>query len=220
MSWQRLIPALAAAGALGAGGYALARSRKARRAEHLLVAAGLKLEQLREVMPYLPESQARQHLPHLVRAMAERGITTPARRAAYLAQLAFESRELRSLVELASGTAYEGREDLGNTQPGDGPRFKGRGPIQLTGRYNYRMAGRALGVPLEQKPELAERLDVGHRVAAWFWESRQLNRLADAGDIREITRRINGGFNGLEQRERYWQRARAVLGVATPGGVA
>jgi len=107
--------------------------------------------------------------------------------------------------------AYEGRRDLGNTQPGDGKRYKGRGPIQLTGRNNYRAAGGALGLELEANPQRAADVDVGFRVAAWFWTSRGLNLLADVGDFREITRRINGGFNGLPQREAYSRRALEVL---------
>jgi putative chitinase len=148
-------------------------------------------------------------------AMREEGVVTPRRQAAFLAQLAVESGELRYFRELASGEAYEGRANLGNTQPGDGVRYKGRGPIQLTGRANYRAAGRALGLPLEERPELVERPEVGFRVAAWFWGSRGLNPLADAGTeeaFREITRRINGGYNGLETRLRYWRRAREVFG--------
>jgi putative chitinase len=172
---------------------------------------GLTLAQLRAIMPRLSEALGTAYLPHLNAAMAAADISTTRRRAAFLAQLAHESGELRFWEELADGKAYEGRQSLGNTQPGDGPRYKGRGPIQLTGRANYRAAGQALGIDLEKSPERARDVDVGFRVAAWFWSSRGLNPLADAGDFREITRRINGGYNGLPQREAYYARALQVL---------
>ncbi len=168
-------------------------------------------EQLRGIMTRLSVARADECLPALDAAMREADITTPRRQAAFLAQLAHESGELRFFEELASGEAYEGRESLGNTQKGDGRRYKGRGPIQLTGRSNYRAAGRALGIDLEAEPTRAAELDVGFRVAGWFWTTRGLNALADAGDFRELTRRINGGHNGLEQREAYYRRALGIL---------
>lgn len=173
--------------------------------------SGLTQQQLQAIMPHLPEAHAAYYLPLLNTAMNEADITTPRRRAAFLAQLAHESGELRYWEELSDGSAYEGRKDLGNVNPGDGPRYKGRGPIQLTGRNNYRAAGQALGVDLENHPELAKDPTVGFRVATWFWATRGLNPLADTGDFREITRRINGGYNGLAQREAYYTRALQVL---------
>ncbi len=173
--------------------------------------AGVTVEQLRSIMPNLSQERAQQYLPYLNQAMAEANINTPQRKAAFLAQLAHESGELRYMEELASGSAYEGRRDLGNTQPGDGVRYKGRGPIQLTGRANYRAAGQALGIDLEGNPERAKDPDVAFRVAAWFWSSRNLNTYADAGNFREVTRRINGGYNGLESREAYYRRALAAV---------
>ncbi|MFP2957283.1 glycoside hydrolase family 19 protein [Myxococcus sp. 1LA] len=176
------------------------------------LAAPLTLAQLRAVMPRLTEDKARGYLAPLVAAMQEAEITTVPRVAAFLAQLAHESGELRYWEELASGDAYEGRKDLGNTQPGDGRRYKGRGPIQLTGRTNYRTAGKALGVPLEEQPELAARPEYGFRVAGWYWTSRRLNVLADAMDFIGVTKLINGGTNGLDDRQRYFGRALEVLG--------
>lgn len=144
-------------------------------------------------------------------------IDTPLRRAHFIAQIGHESGELRFRAEIASGQAYEGRADLGNTQSGDGKRFKGRGLIQLTGRANYASFGRYLGreSQLLAEPELVETdpaLCVG--VAGWYWETRGLNALADADDINAVTRRINGGLNGIEDRRRLLVRAKAVLGVA------
>ncbi|HEY0095906.1 MAG TPA: LysM peptidoglycan-binding domain-containing protein, partial [Archangium sp.] len=172
---------------------------------------GVSLQQLRAIMPNLSQAKAEAYLPHLNRAMAEAGINTPKRQAAFVAQLAHESGEFRWMEEIASGAAYEGRRDLGNTQPGDGVRFKGRGPIQLTGRANYAAAGKALGLDLVGNPKSAATPEVGFRTAAWFWNTRNLNSYADAGNFKEVTRRINGGYNGLADRQKYYQRALDVL---------
>ncbi|KFA86704.1 hypothetical protein Q664_52795 [Archangium violaceum Cb vi76] len=177
-------------------------------------AGPISLEQLKAIMPRVPVAKASEYLGHLNAAMREREITSPKRAAAFLAQLAHESGELRYMEEIASGAAYEGRADLGNTQPGDGKRYKGRGPIQLTGRANYRTAGKALGVALEDNPTRAAEPDVAFRVAAWYWGSRGLNSLADTGNFREITRLINGGYNGMADREAFWAKAKATLGAA------
>ncbi|MGI5862173.1 MAG: LysM peptidoglycan-binding domain-containing protein [Myxococcales bacterium] len=174
---------------------------------------GVTVAQLRAIIPNLPAARAEQLLPHLNAAMAEAGINTPLRQAAFLAQLAHESCGLTAFEEFASGAAYEGRRDLGNTQPGDGRRYKGRGPIQLTGRYNYRAAGAALGIDLENNPERAADIDVGFRVAAWYWNSRNLNKYADARNFDAITYRINGGYNGKASRDAYYRRALQVLGA-------
>lgn len=173
---------------------------------------GVSLDQLRQIMPNVSESRAREMLPHLNRAMNEAQINTPRRQAAFLAQLAHESGEFRYMEEIASGAAYEGRRDLGNTQPGDGRRFKGRGPIQLTGRHNYTEAGRALGLDLAGNPAQVATPEVGFRTSAWYWNSRNLNQYADSGNFDQITRRINGGFNGKADRDRYYARALRVLG--------
>ncbi|ENU83089.1 hypothetical protein F974_01921 [Acinetobacter sp. CIP 102159] len=119
----------------------------------------------------------------------------------FLAQLAHESGNFRYMEEIASGAAYEGRKDLGNTQPGDGKRYKGRGPIQLTGRANYRRYGQQLGIDFENNPEIVAIPSVGLLVACKFWSDNGLNALADQDDLRAITRRINGGYNGFEDRK-------------------
>ncbi len=174
---------------------------------------GVTVEQLRAIMPNLSLSRAQLLMPYLNQAMAEGGINTPARQAAFLAQLAHESVGLTAFEEYASGAAYEGRSDLGNTQPGDGVRFKGRGPIQLTGRSNYRAAGAALGIDLEGNPARAADVDVGFRTAVWFWNSRNLNSYADARNFDAITYRVNGGYNGKAARDAYYARALQVLGA-------
>lgn len=166
---------------------------------------------LRQVMPHTPKAKRAEYLPFINAAMLEFEITTELRAAAFLAQLAHESGELRYMEEIASGSAYEGRRDLGNTEPGDGKRFKGRGPIQLTGRDNYRRFGKLLDIPLEQEPALAASPQVGFRLAAAFWDSKGLNDFADRRQFRAITKRINGGYNGLPERERYYDRALRAL---------
>ncbi|MEA2240807.1 MAG: hypothetical protein QOD24_363 [Solirubrobacteraceae bacterium] len=140
-------------------------------------------------------------------AMLEFSITSHARAEMFLAQVLHESGGLQFFEEIASGQAYEGRcADLGNCRLGDGRRYKGRGPIQLTGRANYRWAGRLLGLALEDRPELAARHAIGWRIAGLYWKSRGLNELADRGDFIAITKRINGGTNGLASRQRYRAR--------------
>lgn len=149
----------------------------------------------------------------LTAAMDEFDISTPQRQAAFLAQIAHESASLHYTRELADGLAYEGRGDLGNTQSGDGPRYKGRGLLQITGRANYAACGAALGTDLLANPEFLE-LPVGAaRSAAWFWKQHGLNRYADTDSFGTLTKAINGGFNGLDDRISHWLRARAAMRI-------
>jgi predicted chitinase len=168
-------------------------------------------DELRQVMPNCPAAKRAAYLPFIQQAMAEFEITSYLRETAFLAQLAHESAELRYMEEIASGAAYEGRKDLGNTQPGDGKRYKGRGPIQLTGRANYKRYGDLLGLDLVNNPTQAATPEVGFRIAGEFWQLNGLNGLADKQDIRGITKRINGGYNGLDDRIKYYERAKKVL---------
>ena len=150
----------------------------------------------------------------LIAKMTGRSIDTPLRRAHFLAQVGHESGELRYTEEIADGRAYEGRRDLGNTQAGDGPRFKGRGLIQLTGRANYRAYGAAVGIDLlsgDNARRVATDPDLAVDVACWFWETRGLNVLADRDDVTAVTRKINGGLNGFPDRQRQLARARFFL---------
>jgi putative chitinase len=136
---------------------------------------------------------------------------TPLRMAHFLAQLAHESDGWRAMEEYASGAAYEGRKDLGNDRAGDGPRYKGRGPIQITGRANYRRYGQKIGIDLEAHPEVAALPSVGMLTAALFWDDRGLNELADRDDVLGITRKINGGLNGIDDRRARLAAAKALL---------
>jgi putative chitinase len=159
--------------------------------------------------------RATEYLPVIEAAMAEFDINTPSRQAAFLAQIGHESGGLRYTTEIWGPTPaqvrYEGRKDLGNVRPGDGARFKGRGLIQTTGRDNYNATGRALGVDLISQPELLAAPELAARSAAWYWQSRGLNALADAGDFRRITLRINGGTNGQAERVALHAKALEVL---------
>lgn len=188
-------------------------------------------EQLHVIMPALPAAKREACLPFLQEALAEFAIESPARTAAFLAQLAHESGQLRFMEEIWGPTAAQRRYEpvstlatkLGNSAPGDGKRYKGRGPIQVTGRANYRRYGDLLGVDLEARPELAARAELAFRIAGLFWSRNGLNELADEASsvaFRTITRRINGGVNGLADRERFYAVACAALGVtpAAPRG--
>jgi putative chitinase len=177
---------------------------------------GLTVRDLLEIVPKLGPKKAATLLKPLQIAMMEAQIDTPARQAAFLAQLAHETGGFKWFRELGPDTyfeKYEGREDLGNTEEGDGLRFKGRGFIQITGRANYTRAGKALGLDLVSNPTLAETPEVGARVAAWYWSSRNLNKYADRGDFITLTRRINGGLQGLRDRQTYYARAKKALGA-------
>lgn len=172
---------------------------------------------LLSIMPRCPSAMAPAYAELLNKAAREREITTLPRLACWLGQLAWESDCLRVLEELADGSDYEGRRDLGNVCKGDGPRYKGRGFIQITGHANYSSASLALDVNLVQTPELASEPEFAARIAAWFWASHGCNERADAGDIEGITHVINGGLSGLDGRRDYTIRAFARLSPVFSG---
>jgi len=184
-------------------------------------------DQLRRIVPKMSEQKAEAFLPHINAAMEAFDIDSPLRTAAFIAQLAHESGSFVWMKELWGPTAQQRRyeppgslaTDLGNTQPGDGRRYMGRGPIQLTGRANYRRYGQLLGLDLERDPDQVAGPEVGFRVAGLYWKSRDINAPADADDIVEVTRRVNGGRNGLADRTEFYERAKRVLAdgfVAAP----
>ncbi len=189
-------------------------------------------EQLAMVCQSAPESRIALFAPRLSKACEEWGINTSKRVAAFLAQAAHECGEFRWLVEIWGPTAQQLRYDppgrlavrLGNTEKGDGRRYCGRGPFMITGKDNYAACSAALfpddpGLLL-QRPELLEQPMQGCRSAGWYWKSRSLDQWADNGQFQTLTRRINGGLNGLEDRVKYWRRALAAFHVAetTPDG--
>lgn len=166
--------------------------------------------------------------PAFSAALDAAGCTTIDRVAMWCAQIGHESAGLKYMEEIASGAAYEGRRDLGNLQPGDGRRYKGRGPIQVTGRANYASLSRwafSRGlVPtatffVDQPVQLASDA-YGFLGAVWYWTSaRAMNRYADACDIEGATRAVNGGLNGLADRRQRWERCRAMgATLLTPAG--
>jgi putative chitinase len=180
------------------------------------------LKQLRAIYTRAPAKKLRRYLPHLNSAMTEAKINNELRKAAFLAQLAHESVEFLYMKEIGdyayfmrmydiTGDRPDVARDLGNTKPGDGARYPGRGPIQITGKYNYRKCGKALGLDLVRHPELAENPSVAFRASAWFWRSNDINQAADRGDFELVTRIINGGLNGYPERLAYYNRARGVL---------
>ncbi|MHC8298225.1 glycoside hydrolase family 19 protein [Pseudomonas sp. ZS1P83] len=176
--------------------------------------------QLQQIFPNA-RPQAGVFISALNTAMAHRNINTPKRVAAFLAQVGHESGQLQYVRELGSNQ-YLGKYDtgslaalLGNTpEPdGDGQKYRGRGLIQITGRNNYRQC--SLGLFGDDRllflPELLEQPQWAAESAAWFWEQNGFNELADRDQFNSITRRINGGLNGLQDRLQLWARARAVL---------
>lgn len=151
-------------------------------------------------------------------AMAEFGVDSFDRRTMFVAQIGHESGLLRYTAELWGPTPaqsrYEDRADLGNVQPGDGYRFRGRGLIQITGRANYKAAASALSLPLIDHPELLEVPQHAVRSAAWWWQAHGCSELADGGGeaaLIQVTRRINGGLNGLDARRALYLQAREFL---------
>lgn len=147
-------------------------------------------------------------------------INTDLRVAHFLAQIVHESAGLQTTEEFASGAAYEGRVDLGNTVRGDGKRYKGRGVLQLTGRANYRRYGQILGLDLEGQPHMAAEPLVSLRIACVYWRDRHINPLCDADDLVGVTKKVNGGTNGLADRGRYLAKAKVALAAAAAEPVA
>jgi len=170
--------------------------------------------QLQAICPHAG-SRIAQFIQPLNDAMEKFGISTPRRQDAFLAQCAHESGELLYMREIASGEAYEGRADLGNTRSGDGPRYKGGGLIEITGRYNYSRCGTAIGVDLEADPELIELPANACMASAWWWAVHGLNELADKDCFGTITHRINGGYNHIDERLQYWLLALKATGAWT-----
>lgn len=173
---------------------------------------------LREVMGNIPGVDYDALLPGYENAMRAAGITNVNRAAMFAAQLGHESVGLRYMREIASGAEYEGRQDLGNTQPGDGERYAGRGPIQLTGRSNYRAFTRWANssghstIDFERDPYRLEEPHWGFLAASYYWTVARpdINQLSDQQQLETVTRRINGGLNGLADRRARYNRALAM----------
>lgn len=174
-----------------------------------------------QIRAMMPNAGARltPHLPFIGPALSEGHIDTPRRIAAWMAQAGHESGEYRWMSEIWGPTdaqlGYEGRADLGNVHPGDGYKFRGRCPFQITGYDAYLRCGTALGLDLIRDPD--QLMDPKHatRGAVWFWNDKVggLSPIADRDWFRLLTRLINGGYNGLEDRVVHWRRNREILGL-------
>jgi putative chitinase len=138
-------------------------------------------------------------------------ITSRLRIAHFLGQTCEESAGYRTTEEFASGREYEGRQDLGNTHKGDGPRYKGRGLLQLTGRANYADYGKALGVDLVNNPTLAAQPALSLKIACEYWKRHDINADCDRDDAQAVTRKVNGGLNGLSDRIAFMQKAKTAV---------
>jgi putative chitinase len=142
---------------------------------------------------------------------------------AFLAQSAHETANFTKMVENGSENYFKRYEPefnpniakiLGNTQAGDGMKYRGRGYIHLTGRYNYRMAGRALGLPLEQHPEMVEETEIAAQTALWYWQNRVQRGVKDFSNVKQVTRRINPALQGLKSRNSHYKRFQTQFDVS------
>ncbi|CAK0755180.1 putative chitinase [Gammaproteobacteria bacterium] len=176
---------------------------------------------IEQVMPRAKGKLAELYSAHLINAMSSAKITGVMREAAFLAQIAHESGELKYCREIWGPTSwqekYEGHKGLGNILPGDGKRFMGRGLIQLTGRDNYQRCSRALfqDERLLDNPKLLEEPEYATLSAAWYWNVQKINEPADAGDFQAVTKRINPALLGFQQRQAYYRLALECLKAAS-----
>lgn len=175
---------------------------------------------LRAVAPHFSGTKAEKQAaiiaatgPILKETLDKYEISTPLRVVHFIGQSMEEAAGLCTTREFASGREYEGRADLGNTHPGDGVRYAGRGFLQLTGRANYARVESEIGQPIVEHPELVEALPLALVVSCVYWRDRMINRFADADDIEHVTHTINGGWNGIAQRILYTDRAKRALGL-------
>jgi putative chitinase len=168
-------------------------------------------DMLKRIAPNSKEEIIAPLVQHLNNYMPKYEVNTYLRVCHFISQSAHESASFRTLEEYASGSAYEGRKGLGNTQKGDGVKYKGRGIFQLTGRANYRTIGAKIGKDLENNPRLAATHEISVLTALEYWKSRNLNKWADEDNVERITRLINGGLNGFEDRKKYLARCKQVI---------
>jgi putative chitinase len=181
------------------------------------------LDQLRDAFPHARINDLLLYLPYLNAGMVRFEINTPNRIAFFLAQAGHESLNFSRVEEMASGKAYEYRKDLGNLKKEalaaahakgttTGRFYKGHGLGQITGYDNHKACGDALGIDLVNKPELLKQPEYAALSACWFWWANGQNKIADSGDFRACTRKYNGGYNGLQDREEKLASVRGALG--------
>lgn len=177
------------------------------------------VDMLKKLSPKAKDSIVNDIVKYLNIYLLNYEINIPLRIAHFMAQAAHESDGFKTLSEYWGPTEaqkrYEGRRDLGNVEKGDGYKYRGRGIFQLTGRANYRQMGKKLNVDLQKEPDLAATGEISVQTALEYWKSRNLNMYADKDDIKEVTRRINGGYNGLEDRINYLNRAKKIFANVT-----
>ena len=171
-------------------------------------------DKLYQIARNAPHSKIDEMYDQILQTMQTYQINSTLRIAHFLAQVLHESGSFKYTEELASGSAYEYRSDLGNDTIGDGVKFKGRGLIQLTGKLNYIKYGNDIGQNFTSNPKpVSSSYSVD--AAGWFWDKRNLNSLADNDDLIRITKRVNGGLNGLSSRREFLDRAKEILGDTT-----
>jgi putative chitinase len=169
-------------------------------------------DQLKAIAPQASDDSIKLYIPLLNKWMPYYSIKTKERQAAFVAQILHETACFRYMKEIASGAAYDTGKlaaKLGNTpaKDGDGQKYKGRGAIMITGKDNYQKISDALGVDFVSHPELLEQPSYTIQSACWWWWNAGLNKLADEGDFKTITKKINGGYNGYLDRLMYYKRA-------------
>lgn len=181
----------------------------------------LTLDQLNKIFPAGAKAGRNAKFLDGINAVVEKyQINTVNRLSGFLSQIGVESEEFLYVRELGNAAYFnkydisfspKKAKELGNTQPGDGAKFKGRGLIQVTGRANYLSCGKALGLDLISKPELLEQPIYAVESAGWYWDMRNINSAADADDIVKITKLVNGGTMHLDRRTAYYNKAKGVL---------
>jgi len=166
--------------------------------------------QLKAIAP-VSDKAAELFMPYIYKYQGD--VNTPIRFAAFLANVLHESCCFKYVREIASGDAYEGRKDLGNVFKGDGRLFKGRSLMQITGRANYLECSKDMfgDDRLIKNPDLLSTPEIAVQASYWYWNKRKLSAIADAGDFVKVCRRINGGTNGLAERQKYYNGLMAVL---------
>ena len=165
---------------------------------------------------------ANKHEALLIKAATAAGITGT-ELAAFLSQVAHESHDFQSMVEYGGSLDFrkydpkynpKKAKTLGNTKPGDGAKYKGRGYIQITGKYNYAQAGKALGLDLVKNPKLAEKPSVAAKIAVWYWKLRVQPKVDDFNNVKDVTRPINPGMRGLEDRKENFKDYKIMVASA------
>lgn len=174
----------------------------------------LTVEQLKQIYSLTPVEKIKLFIEPINQTLIKFNITNKSRICAFLAQAGHESSGLKYTEELASGNAYEFRKDLGNIYRGDGMRFKGHGIFQITGRDNHTKVSQYFGEDFISNPRKLCEPFWASLSAGWYWHTRGLNLIADYHNLnsfRQITKKINGGYNGLEDRLNYWSRAKSII---------